>query len=185
MPPRYPLPIPAGVGVAQLGASTAWNTTMPPTINFGLNRPYGYLWQSVAQTLPGNSNRPKVPVALDSGVDNAGAHSGSVNNSRYTCQLAGLYHVIGQLGMRSPAIVGTAEQTSQLDIVVNGITTHAMAPLRFDTGPANAGGTVQAATYIQLRVGDYAQLYALSYFDPITTFTDYRRSAMFVHWVST
>jgi hypothetical protein len=184
MPPLYPLPVPAGVNVAQLGASAAWNATMPPTIGFLLNRPYAYLWQSVAQVLPGNVNQPWTPISLDSGVDNAGAHSTTVNNSRYVCQLPGLYHVVGQLGMQTPAIDGTAERTSQLSIAVNGSTGYSAAPLRFDAGPANAGGTVQAAAYVQLRLGYYVELYGLPYFNPITTFTDYRRPTMFVHWVS-
>lgn len=183
MPPLYPLPVPAGVNVAQLGASAAWNASMPPSINFLLNRPFAYLWQSVAQVLPGNSNLPSTAISLDSGYDNAGAHSTTVNNSRYVCQLPGLYHVIGQLGLQTPAIVGTAERTSQLNISING-ETYSSAPLRFDSGPANAGDTVQAAAYVQLRLGDYIELYGLSYFNPITTFTDYRQPSMYVHWVS-
>lgn len=184
MPPLYPLPVPVGANVRQPGASALWNATMAPSLNFLLHRPYAYLWQSVAQVLPGNVNQPLTAISLDSGVDNAGAHSPTVNNSRYTCQLPGLYHVVGQLGLQTPAIVGTAERTSQLNITVNGSTTYSSAPLRFDSGPANAGGTVQAAAYVQLKVGDYIELYALPYFNPITTFTDYRRAQMFVHWVS-
>jgi len=183
MPPLYPLPVPAGVNVRQLGASAAWNATMPPAINFLLHRPYAYLWQSVAQVLPGNVNQQLTAISLDSGVDNAGAHSTTVNNSRYVCQLPGLYHVVGQLGLQTPAISGSSERFSQLNISVNG-SAYATAPLRFDSGPANAGGTVQAATYLQLKLGDYVELYALPYFNPITCFTDYRRPSMFVHWVS-
>lgn len=185
MPPLYPLPVPAGVNVAQLGASAAWNGTVPPVINFLLHRPYAYLWQSVAQVLPGNVNQPLTAISLDSGVDNAAAHSNTVNNSRYVCQLPGLYHVIGQLGMQTPAIVGTAERLSQLNICVNGSgNVFAQTPLRFDAGPANSGGTVQASAYVQLRLGDCIELYGLPYFNPISTWTDYRRPSMFVHWVS-
>lgn len=185
MPPLYPLPTPVGAAVAGTGASAAWNATMPPVTNFLLHRPYAYLWQSVAQVLPGDVNKPQTAISLDSGVDNAGAHSNTVNNSRYVCQLAGLYHVVGQLGMRTPAIVGTVERYSQLSITVNGSGgVRAQTPVRFDTGPANAGGTVQAACYVQLKLGDYIELYGLPYFATITTWTDYRRASMFVHWVS-
>lgn len=193
MPPRYPLPVPAGVNVAQAGTAALWNGTMPPTANFLLNRPYAFLYQTVAQTIPGSAGGPSVPIALDAGVDNYGGHSTIVNNSRYVCQLAGLYHIIGQLGMQTPAIVGSAEQQSGLTITVTssngGSGTPepygASVPLRFDTGPAKAGGTVQASTYIQMRLGDYVELYASPYFNPITTWTGYRASTMFIHWVST
>ena len=43
---------------------------------------------------------------------------------------------------------------------------------------------MQAAAYVQLKLGDYIELYALPYFNSITCFTDYRRPSMFVNWVS-
>ncbi|MBS2548376.1 hypothetical protein KGQ19_16035 [Catenulispora sp. NL8] len=172
------------MGVAQTGTAVLWNATMPPVANFLLNRPYAYLWQSVAQTLPGTSTSETIPIALDSGFDNAGGHNPSANNSRYVCQLAGLYHVTGQLGMQTPAEVGTAEPISSLTISVNSSANYIGTQLRFDQGPANAGGTVQASGYLQLNLGDFVELYATPYFNPITTCTDHRCPRMFIHWVS-
>ncbi|GAA2018861.1 hypothetical protein GCM10009839_13880 [Catenulispora yoronensis] len=183
MPPPYPQPIPGGANVTQTGTAALWNANIPPITNFLTHRPFAYLWQTIAQVLPGTSDRPRTPILLNAGYDNSGAHSTTVNTSRYTCQLPGLYHVIGQLGLQLPVIVGTAERTSHLEIRING-TAYTDAPLIFDTGPANTGGTVQASIYAQLRLGDYIDITGESYFNPITTFTDYRRPAMFVHWVS-
>lgn len=186
MPPLYPLPSPASTAVSHSGAAALWNGTVPPVTNFLIHRPYGILYQVTAQVIPATVEGPPVPIALDGGNDNAGAHSTTVNNSRYTCQLAGLYHIIGQLGLQSPAIAGTDIRLSQLSIAVNGNSSPvAQTPIRFDTGPANAGGTVQVSCQVKLKVGDYVQLMGGTYFNPITTFTDYRRAQMFVHWAST
>lgn len=178
----YPLPNPPQVIVGQTGSKDLWNNNVPGAANFLANRPYAYLTQLTAQSVSTTGN---TPIAFDGGYDNTGtAHSTTVNNTRYTCQLAGLYHIIGQAGFQPP-FTGTGPAT--LVLRLNGNVNQVWGPrLLYSDNTGGLGGTRQIAMPIVLALGDYIELVAANITNAtITTWTDTRAARLFVHWVST
>ena len=185
MPPRYPLPVPGRVTVGQTGTAAMWNTQINPGANFLGNRPYGYLIQNTVQSIGSGYN----PIAFDGGFDNAGAHSAAVNNTQYFCQLPGVYHVTGQVGIYpTPANPGSYPW-ADLYFCTNGVSTGTLigsVRMYFDTNTTyRSGGIVQISTYLTLNAGDYLQLLVTSGVSAgLTTGQGYYSSRMYIQWVS-
>ena len=176
-----PVPTPQRVAVGQTGTAALWNGTFPPAADFLANRPYAYLTQTTVQTI---SNTAPNPVRFDGGYDSTGAaHSNTVNNSRYTCQLAGLYHVIAQMGFQPPLTSGYPY--NDLAVMLNGGPTYGNRQLLCDS-TGGLGGTGQLSIPIVLQLGDYIELIAYTGNSaPVLNWGGTKAPRMFVHWLST
>jgi hypothetical protein len=87
------------------------------------------------------------------GFDSYGGHSNTVNPSRYTCQLAGWYFMLGTIEWASN---GTGNRLTQL--YHNGIlfSSGGVGPA---AGSANSP-SLQGAALVNLAVGDYVEVFA-------------------------
>ena len=178
----YPLPKPPQVVVGQAGTKDLWNNNVPAAANFLANRPYAYLTQLTTQSI---AQVGSTPIAFDGGYDNTGtAHSTTVNNSRYTCQLPGLYHVIGQAAFKPP-LTGSFPY-GVLNLRLNGDIHQTWGqPIIYSDNTGGLGGSGQVAMPIVLGLGDYIELLASTGNPtPISTWTGAKAARLFVHWVS-
>lgn len=179
----YPLPAVPKVTVGQTGTKDLWNNNVPGAANFLANRPYAYLTQLTSQSI---SISGFTPIAFDGGSDNTGAaHSTTVNNSRYTCQLPGLYYAVGQLGFQPP-LSGT-NPFVQVQLRVNGDVGQIWGQrYLYSDNTGGLGGTGQIMMPFVLKLGDYIELIAFNGSTAaVHTWTGTRAARLFVHWVST
>lgn len=87
-----PLPSQASVAVGQRLTSALWNDDVRDAVTFLANPPIFKGYASATQSIPNNAI---TSVTLDiEDVDTYSGHSTSVNNSRYTIQLAGYYMIM-------------------------------------------------------------------------------------------
>jgi hypothetical protein len=125
---------------ATMGAVGAWQIN-PPRF-----KGYATSTQSIA------TGSSYVSVLLDTeSLDSDGGHSTVTNTSRYTVQVAGLYHVIGTCGY---GINATGNRAVQL--AVNGasvISSQVIVP-----SAASNSLSIQSSQHLQLAVGDYVEV---------------------------
>jgi hypothetical protein len=101
-----------------------WNAGPKALGDFTLAQPVFQGYQATAQSIPSGT---WTGISIDTGVtDSDGGHSNVTNPSRYTCQVAGLYLVLGfadfvanNTGVRGSrlALNGTAIRGSQANLV--------------------------------------------------------------------
>lgn len=128
-----------------------WNAGPAASNTFLTTPPFAVLVQTAAQTV---TTSTLAPIAFDTTVvDPDGGHSNVTNNSRYTCQVAGWYLVIGSIAWATSA---TGNRITQLtkngsNPLGGGSTTVAAA------GAAN-NPSIQASFFFSLAVGDYVEV---------------------------
>lgn len=88
-------------------------------------------------------------------IDNYGGHSTSVNNTRYTAQVAGWYTVSGVVAFISNATGFRASRIAKNGTQVMGFAASTTAATSLSTAPA------LPTRAIQLNVGDYIELQGL------------------------
>lgn len=87
-------------------------------------------------------------------IDNYGGHDNVTNNSRYTCQRAGLYYVYGLAAVTEPA-VPAGYRASRL--LVNGTTPYGGMSTMAAVS-TTAGTALPASALLRLNAGDYVEL---------------------------
>ena len=132
--------------------SALWNANILGGLNYLLS-PVRFKGYAVASQSLGSSTSSTV-LALDTtAVDSDNGHSNVTNNSRYTCQTAGLFYVSGSVNLAQ-----NSGGTRTLQVFLNGagITGSAVQAMP----SASNGASVFTSTIVQLNVGDYVELAA-------------------------
>jgi len=147
------VPVPAQVSPGNYLTAALWNASVYNGMTFALNVPMFHAYQSSAQSI---SSGAWAAISLNTTtIDTYGGHSDTVNNSRYTAQVAGWYMVSGVAAFGANATGFRAAKVN-----VNGSTT-----LNGGNGYAqNTGGTFNCPATspvrpVYLNVGDYVELY--------------------------
>lgn len=144
------VPVSATQNSGNMITGALWNAGPAASNAFLTGVPMAEVFQTISQTL---SSVTWTPISQDSTfLDTDGQHSNSVNNSRFTCQVAGFYTASGAVGFnsggssRGAAIYknGTALSLASGAVTAASNTTHV----------ATAGDVL-----VQLAVGDYVELY--------------------------
>jgi hypothetical protein len=143
-----PVPTPRTWSVGDLADATMLNTEIRDVANFLLNPPIFVGRQSVAQSMPTSAY---AAITLDvEEVDSYGGHA--TNQSRYTAQVAGWYHV---LGIVQWAVNATGRRACGL--FVNG--TNRVRQTECVTVTTAVGTTTNIAeTELYLNVSDYVEI---------------------------
>ena len=106
---------------------------------------------SVATSVP-NSTFTAIAFDLED-YDSAAGHSTSVNNSRYTSQVAGKYYITGGVGFSA-----TVTGNKFLEWRVNGVAVGAGLN-SYPAQTTNTSSFEARPMYVELAVGDYVQLF--------------------------
>jgi hypothetical protein len=118
---------------------------------FVLNPPIAQIYQATAQSIP--SGGLATALTFDAAItDTYGGHSTTVNNTRYTAQVAGYYLVIGTGALAANATGNRLVQINKNGSVISQGISVGLAP-----GTAN-GTVIQVAALVQLAVGDYIEI---------------------------
>lgn len=137
--------------------SSLWNAQVAALGNFLLAPPRFMGYNSTAtQSVINGGSGTLTAIQLDSSqFDSEGGHSNTVNNTRYTCQVAGLYKIDGRVSFS-----GNTTGSRGAGWTVNGTSTGLAlgAGNTSATTPVNVGMTVACAGYQYLNVGDYVEL---------------------------
>ncbi|WP_030237922.1 hypothetical protein [Streptomyces sp. NRRL S-350] len=132
--------------------SATWNANVYTPLSFLLNRPVFRGVQAAAQSIP---NTTVTPVAIDTTViDTYGGHSNTVNNSRYTAQIAGWYLLIGSVGM------GTSSSGARLARLHKNGSLIAASQFGIPNPSWDITTAIQTLAIVQLAVGDYVEVAA-------------------------
>lgn len=150
-------PTPYNWNVGDTGNAAVLNAQLRDGLTFLLNPPYffGYQASATAQSIT-SSGGTFVSVILDSEfADTEGGHSTTTNNTRYTCQIPGRYHVEGCVVFSNANTTGFRAAK----FLMNGSTSvpgseSAVATASFNT-------TVRNETDIYMNAGDYIELQCL------------------------
>lgn len=129
-----------------------WNAGHKALGDFMLNPPIFRGHQSSAQTTVSGTWAVISLNATD--VDSDSGHSNGVNNSRYTCQVAGWYYVEGYFALASSGNTGRL----QCAIAKNGTIVPASPQFLMYQAALQA---LMAGTLVQLAVGDYVEVWGL------------------------
>jgi hypothetical protein len=130
--------------------SALFNTVVGQGLTFLSARPFFFGYQNTSQSF---ANGAGATVTLDqTAYDTYGGHSNTVNPSRYVCQYAGIYHVIGQI---SWPINTSGNRT--VEIYKNG-SVFTSGSQTLATGSGNWTVT-QTGLYVPLAVGDYIEVF--------------------------
>lgn len=146
------VPTPHQFAVGELVTADSINTYYS-AISYLENPPIASLYQITSQSV---ANGAAVPINLDGSlIDTYGGHSVSVNNSRYTFQVAGVYLIAGGTAWASNA-TGIRAAAFQLNgtTVLNG--SQAIVPTITSVG--NNTNLPAVTVLTQANVGDYIQL---------------------------
>lgn len=163
--------------VGNILTAAQWNSNVRDAINFLTGSPIFVGYQSAAQSIPNNAF---TSVGLDTtAIDNYGGHSNTVNNSRYTAQIAGWYETIGQTSFASNA---TGNRAS--DITVNGGAPLPRPESEFGTDTNASSATIfQIAAPVFLNVGDFLELQALQSSGGALNTTTFSPCFLYARWV--
>lgn len=122
-------------------------------LSFWDNKPTAILTVTTPQAAIANTTFTK--IQFDTTVDdNWGGHSNTTNNSRYTCQVAGMYLVRGCAGWTANA---TGNRLVQ--IYVNGSAV-SYAQTQHLAATASNNAMTEATSLVRLNVGDYVETWA-------------------------
>jgi hypothetical protein len=149
------VPVPRTYVVGEVETAAYYNASVRDAVNFLIGLPIATVYQTVAQPL--TSGTP-APISFDSSaVDTYGGHSGTVNPSRYTAQVAGWYLI----GGAAPMANATAGTYRKIQLYYNG-TAIAYATSQIPSPSASATAVVPALspTIVYMNVGDFVSIYA-------------------------
>lgn len=151
MPRTVPVMPTESPGLYNTGA--LFNATMKALGDFLTGKPIFSAYQITAQSIPSGAF---TALSLDTEVfDSDSGHSTVTNTSRYTCQVAGIYYLTGEVVL--PAL-GTG--TRGANFALNGATATGITGSEQLIAPSPAFATTISPTpsYIRLAVGDYVQI---------------------------
>lgn len=146
------VPVSATKNSGDLITGALWNAGPAASNTFLTSVPLAEAYQTISQNIP---NATWTTITLDSTlVDTDGQHSNSVNNTRFTCQVAGYYSISGAIGFNTNSAgargASIYKNGSALTIASGGLTA--------------ASNVVHIApiteVLVQLNVGDYVELAA-------------------------
>lgn len=144
------VPVSATKNAGDLITGALWNAGPAASNTFLTTLPMAEVYQTISQTL---ATATWTAISQDTTLlDTDGQHSNSVNNSRFTCQVAGYYTAGGAVGFSTNSTgsrgAGIYRNGSPL-ILASGIVTAASNAVHV----ATAGEIL-----MQLAVGDYLEL---------------------------
>lgn len=119
--------------------------------SFADNFPTAYLTQSSAQGITTGSGFTQVVAFNSSSEDNWSGHSNVTNNSRYTCQVPGLYSIISQITYTNT----TGLLVRAIQVQKNG--TGIVGSQGYNQSYSNNFLTVNTTALARLNVGDYVE----------------------------
>lgn len=147
---NLPVPVPATESAGALIASALWNSQVRDGLGFLLNEPTFVGTQTASQNILNNA---WTAISLDTTqVDSYSGHSNSVNNSRYTAQVAGYYSVCGVTCWTANA---TGVRASRIH--VNGSVIQGTCQM-FNTSSTNTTGVCTPLRTLYLNAGDYVEV---------------------------
>lgn len=150
--PNMPVPQLAGPIVGYPASQAYLTAQVYNPLYFLLNPPLFYGVQATGQNILNTTN---VAITLDTGVtDTYGGHSNTVNNTRYTAQVAGYYDMCGCVGYQPNA---TGVRSAKL--YVNGSVIQGSAVEIPAVQSANAVTIATPVVNKYLHVGDYVEVY--------------------------
>lgn len=154
MPRTVPVMPTESPGLYNTGA--LFNATMKALGDFVTGKPLFSGYATASQSIPTGAF---TPLSLDTEViDTDGGHSTVTNTSRYTCQVAGMYLLTGEVVF---PINGTGVRGGLF--ALNGATTTGLIGSEQLVPPSTTFATTinLTATYVRLAVGDFVQICAL------------------------
>lgn len=172
-------PVPFTASTGGFLTSALWNTQVRDATTFLTNPPRFNGSCTALPAAPANGVEVVIPIDTED-VDSEGGHSTTVNTSRYTCQVAGLYMISAHLAFNANATGMRA-----MDIKING----AIAPGgRVSSGQPTTSISLALNNVIHqyLNVGDYVEFSGYQYSGAalsLSTSTAYN-PRLSLHWVS-
>lgn len=147
---NLPVPVPASETPGTSIASALWNSQVRDGLGFLLADPCFVGTQTASQNILSST---WTTIAINtSQTDSYSGHSNSVNNTRYTAQVAGYYSVCG---VTCWSTNGTGTRGSRLHVNGNVIQgTAQMVP----TSTTNVIGVATPLRTLYLNVGDYVEI---------------------------
>lgn len=175
---NLPVPVLASEVSNNWVTAALWRANVYNASTFTLNPPLFVGTQSVTQSISSNA---WTAATLDTEqVDTYGGHSNTVNNSRYTAQVAGWYSVCGVVCWAGN---GTSFRGSRIH--VNGSPVQGAAQMSQFSGSSSTTGLATPTRTVQLAVGDYVEVagYQLTGSALSTTVNLESASALWVCWL--
>lgn len=150
------IPVPSTAVTGNFLTSAMWNSQVRDAVTFLTNPPRFIGVCTVIPAAPNNAVEQIVPFDSED-VDSEGGHSNTVNNTRYTVQVPGLYLVTGHLAFNA-----NVTGMRVMDIKVNGAI---VGGGRVSTGgpTGSVSMAMSNALHIPLAVGDYVELSGTQY----------------------
>lgn len=144
-------PVMASESPGNLLTGALWNANVKALGDFVTGKP---IFSGIANTAQSIPNNVFTAMTIDTEVfDSDGGHSTTTNTSRYTCQVAGIYLLTGNVVL--PAS-GTGTRGAEFNL--NGTTAINGSEQLIAPSPGFATTIAPTPTYVRLAVGDYVQL---------------------------
>lgn len=158
--------------------STIFNSRIRDALNFLISRPMGVFRKSGNQS---TSNNTATAIGWDvEDLDNDGGHSNVTNNTRYTSQSAGWFHVSCTLHWAANA---TGFREVWFRVNADNTRRHGYCVLEVDDGVE--GKDTNSSTHIYLNAGDYVEVMGRqSSGGTLATTNDGRDTRFEIEWVS-
>lgn len=148
--PNLPVPTPATAVAGNFLTSALWNAQVRDGVGFLVAPPSFRAYATVAQGL---ADGTWTSLSMDTEqFDGYGGHSTTVNTSRYTCQVAGIYMVTGVA-----AFMASSAGTRGVRLAVNGTPVAGT----FVRAPATSTVSIMGlpiSALVQMAVGDYVEV---------------------------
>ena len=147
-----PVPSQRTWSVGDIVTAAMMNANVRDAVNFLAAPPLFVGLQATVQSL---ATATWTPLNFDSTVvDTYSGHSNTVNNSRYTCQVAGWYAMSGVL------TIGTTTNTHRGEFLKNGVAINGSQYAPISSASAIVTDLAYPTTVAQCAVGDYLQIAA-------------------------
>jgi hypothetical protein len=149
-------------GSATGGARVPLNTELRDFVNFLNNPPIARLTsEGTSQTIPNGGVFTSIQLPTET-VDTYGGHDNVTNNTRYTCQRAGLYLISGYVSIAEGAGGGTNNgyRAARLlqTIAAGGTQTYAGWTSLPQASTGTTGTGIYATALVRMAAGDYVEL---------------------------
>jgi archaellum component FlaG (FlaF/FlaG flagellin family) len=144
-------PVPYLWNVADVANAALLNAQLHDGLTFMEGPPRVQISCNAAQTLTTTTTFVSLSMNTEQ-VDSENGHSTTVNNSRYTCQVAGWYWV------QATCSIGPGAGNRSLQLAVNGATVPGTTIIQVAPSGNSWGG--QTSGWLPLNVGDYLELQA-------------------------
>lgn len=129
--------------------TAAYLNSVSQAVNFILDPPRCRAYPSAATSV---ANVTYVAIPLDTEVYDTDNIHATTNNTRFTCQTAGLYLVVAQM-----AFATSSAGVRLLQVRLNG---SANPVVSVELVPTTMTTSIQGVGEVQMNVGDYIELYA-------------------------